>query len=266
VPERIGVPTLAEPSEAFPEVVPIVVETSRVDRPYFQERRTVRLTGTMRGGAGIAGITPVGVENLGTVGTVLQRAVGGEVIVSARHVVGTKGDQASFPGTGKVAGTVLDDDRQLDAAVVAPADGVKTERRLRVLEIVPRPPVMPWPEMPVQLVGARSGLRLGHLDQAQAIAVGEYSVGLVTHYRATIKAQRGDSGALLLTGHRDQVPIPEEFAHYMLPGYANALAGAMLGILVAGPAPGADGTTPPSRRFTPMLHILKRFDLIAEGY
>ena len=153
---------------------------------------------------------------------------------------------------------VLRNDGVLDAALAAPGKPWTLDYRVKGLNVVPAPPIMPVTDMPVQFYGGKSRLQIGLIDQTNSIPAGAASLGIVPHIRCSIPAAPGDSGALLLSGHRLQ---PAFSSKQMSQTYIDASICSMLGMLVAGPPAELPANVRRQVYFTSILQILDQFDL-----
>lgn len=186
------------------------------------------------------------------------------LLLSAAHVFGDRRWRVFSKGPNSAeVGQVIDIDSGLDAAIAELREPYIVDYRVRDINIIPAAPVMPYSDMPVQIVGGVSGNQLGWLDLVNSIPVGSEKIGVIPHFRASIQANPGDSGALLLSGHGGQCPLPPDHLKNAYPGYKEIMTCAMLGILVAGPSSSPSITTRPQAYFTPIFPILNRFKLQA---
>jgi hypothetical protein len=259
---RIGgrIPLLIEyaPTPAPAALLPRGIFTAASPTP------PVPSTPLVQSGDEIAGQTLNGFRTPGTLAAIVT-AVGQNApsLLGAAHVLGQVGDIA-IHYVGPVAhpiGTVTQSDVRLDAAIAVIEQPWNIDYRCRGANIPPAPPVLPVAGLAVQMHGARSGHLTGFIDQTNTIPAGGVPLGIIPHIRVQFASMQGDSGALLLTGHAQRSAIGPPLADLMAVTYVENLRCGLLGILVAGPPPGAPSTTPPYSYFTPILQILQHFNV-----
>jgi|GEM_PF-3236708 len=193
------------------------------------------------------------------------------LLLSASHVLGLINQTVVAYDAKKAisVGQVIDSNSFLDAAIAKLNPPWSVDYRVKGINIIPAPPIMPYSDMPVQLYGNKSGHQIGFLDVVNSIPAGGTSVGVVPHFRATIASQPGDSGALLISGHGTQPAIPSSFLTRQSARYLDSLICSILGLLVAGPSgyvspclnPGQPILTRPQTYFTPIIQVLEHFKL-----
>jgi phycocyanin beta chain len=130
--------------------------------------------------------------------------------------------------------------KDLDVSLIKPTGTLQINSYLKWVQVVPKPPIdVIKREMRVQMYGGTSKHQTGHIDYSQMLDFGPIS-SVVPFFTAIIKAQPGDSGALLITGHGTSGD-PEEDGKKR--GYSEAYLDskrfAMLGILLEGAIHGA---------------------------
>jgi len=153
--------------------------------------------------------------------------------------------------------------RQTDIGLAELSQPYLCDYRVKGVDIVPASPVIATSDMPVQMYGAVSGYKLGYLNQAIQIPANATAVGMLPTFAVDIPCAHGDSGALLVSGRGAQPAVPEWQRKHMSPAYLESLKCAMLGVLKAGPPPGADPNLRPQAIFVPMLHILNELGIEA---
>ena len=151
-----------------------------------------------------------------------------------------------------------------DAAVCSLISPYLCDYRLKGVNMVPAAPVLATSDLPVQMYGAKSGHQLGYINKVCQVPSNATKSGIFPLFTADIPCAHGDSGALLITGRGATPPIPSWQAGYMSPAYIESMTCAMLGMLKAGPPPGADPNLRPEAYFTPMLEVFN--DLQVEAW
>jgi hypothetical protein len=222
-------------------------------------------TPTLQAGDVIAGEDAAGFRTPGTLACIVSYQSDYQpLLLSAAHVLGDRGRKvvAYVPNPVEV-GKVIDIDWNLDAAIAELKGPWIVDYRIKVLNVIPSGPVMAYTDMPVQFVGGASGHKTGWVDVTNSIPVGGPSVGVMPDFRASIEAQPGDSGALLLTSHGRESPFPASHARVMYPQYVESMTCAMLGLFIAGPSDAPSPATRPQAFFRPILNVLNRFRLQA---
>lgn len=222
-------------------------------------------TPTLQAGDVVAGENPAGFRKPGTLCCIVSHQSDFQpLLLSAAHVLDNRGAKvvAYVPNPIEI-GIVVDVDSGLDAAIAELNEPWIVDYRIKALNVVPAAPVMAYSDMPVQFIGGASGHQVGWLDVTNSIPVGGPSVGVMPDFRATIQAQQGDSGALLLTCHGRDSPFPSSHAGAMYSQYVESMTCAMLGLLIAGPSASLSPATRPQTYFRPILNILNRFGLQA---
>ena len=223
----------------------------------------VLATPTLQAGDAIAGENSAGFRTPGTLTAIVShQGDTAPLLLSAAHVLETCGWKVivQVPSP-QCVGQVIETDKNLDAAIAALESPWQVDYRIKAIDLVPAAPIWPYSDMPVQFVGGMSGHQQGWLDVVNSIPVGGERLGIVPHFRATTLSQRGDSGALLLSGHGTASPIPEAFSMYTSADYQESLTCAMLGLLIAGPSTEATTVTRAQTYFTPIIMILSHFGL-----
>lgn len=218
---------------------------------------------TIQAGDVIVGETAAGFRVSGTL-TAIVSSVNNytPLLLGAQHVLGDpKANVHVYAPALTHVGQVSVSDPKLDASIVELTTRWSVDYRMKGINLVPAAPIFPYSDMAVQFTGGKSGHQTGWIDVVNSIPFGGHSVGIVPHMRASIHAQQGDSGAMLLSGHAQESPIDPRHATSMSPQYIDSMTAAMLGMLVAGPSFDPSAMTRPQVYITPILSILSKFQI-----
>ncbi|HXR16414.1 MAG TPA: hypothetical protein VN777_09480 [Terriglobales bacterium] len=219
----------------------------------------------VQNGDRIGSESPIGIREFGTLTCIVSEAGSVEpLVLGSGHVL----RQANFHllsasgatvRVGKVKNVV-----RSDAAVATLDSPYLCDYRLKGLNLVPAAPILPTADLPVQMYGAKSGYQTGYLSKVNQIPANATSIGMFPLFTADIPCAHEDSGALLVTGRGTSPPVPAWQAQQMNAAYLDNITCAMLGMLNAGPPPGADPMLRPEAYFTPVLQVFS--DLGVEAW
>jgi hypothetical protein len=252
------------------EDVPVKIEYKSAPTRFgqVQSDQPIRASGlpplsstTIQPGDFVAGEDRAGIRpGPGTLSTIASRKGSSDpLILSAAHVLGNNDYKVLFGSvTARYVGEVIDTNSDLDVAIAEVHVPWMVDCRVKDIGMVPAAPIMGWSDMPVQMVGCRSGHQKGWMNIPVNIPASSVELGVVHHHLVTIDSQPGDSGALLLSGHGVTSAVDPDFAD---PRYLNSTTCAMMGILVAGPSSTPSPTVRPQSYFTPITHVLNDFGL-----
>jgi hypothetical protein len=212
----------------------------------------------LQSGDKIGSESPIGIREFGTL-TCLVSTPGSTVplLLGSGHVFREAGyDVLNGQVIPKRVGKVKKLWKATDVALAELSSPYLCDYRCKGPDMVPAAPVIATGDMPVQMYGAKSRHQLGYLDQAVQIPANASAAGIFPMFTVTIKCVHGDSGALLVTGRGTEPAVPSWQTKHMSPEYLDSLTCALLGVLKAGPPPGADPNVRPQAYFIPMLQVL----------
>jgi hypothetical protein len=211
----------------------------------------------LQSGDEVAGEDRWGARSPGTLAAIVSREHQLEpLMLSVAHVFGPPGRKVvAYRGGARAVGKVIMSDPGLDAAIAEPSEPWHFDYRLRAGDVLPALPVPATSDMPVQMWGAVSKYQQGRVDQALRVPAGAGAIGMLVPFSANIPSAPGDSGALIVAG-----PGPSPGFPGATTGAQNLLAGAMLGMLLAGPNT-RNPAHSPEVWAVPLAEILERFRL-----
>lgn len=219
----------------------------------------------VQSGDKIGSESPSGIREYGTL-TCLVSKPGSTtpLVLSSGHVFRQKGyDVLASRTLPTKIGKVQTVSASTDIALADLSVPYLCDFRVKGTDLVPAAPVIATSDMPVQMYGAISGHRLGYINQAVQIPANASAVGMLPTFSVEIACAHGDSGALLVSGRGAQPAVPEWQRKHMSSAYLDSLTCAMLGVLKAGPPPGADPNLRPQAIFVPVLHVLNELGVEA---
>lgn len=219
----------------------------------------------LQSGDKIGSQSPIGIREFGTLTCLVSTPGSTEpLLLGSEHVFRQVGyDALNGQTVPKRVGKVKRLWAATDVALAELASPYLCDYRCKGANMVPASPVIATGDMPVQMYGAQSGHQLGYLNQAVQIPANASAAGIFPMFTVTIHCVHGDSGALLVTGRGTDPPVPQWQQKLMSPEYIDSLTCAMLGVLKAGPSPGADPTVRPQAYFIPMLQVLNELGVEA---
>jgi hypothetical protein len=222
-------------------------------------------TPVVQNGDRIGSESPVGIREFGTLTCVVSDAGSIEpLVLGSGHVLRQPNFHLlSANGVTVRIGRVRNVVRS-DAAVAKLDSPYLCDYRLKAPSLVPAAPILATADLPVQMYGAKSGYQTGYLSKVNQIPANATSIGMFPLFTADITCAHEDSGALLVTGRGATPPVPQWQAKQMNPAYLENITCAMLGMLNAGPPPGADPMLRPEAYFTPILQVFN--DLGVEAW
>jgi hypothetical protein len=219
----------------------------------------------VQNGDRIGSESPIGIREFGTLTCIVSEAGSIEpLVLGSGHVL----RQANFhllsanSATVRV-GTVKKVVRS-DAALANLNSPYLCDYRLKGINLVPGAPILATADLPVQMYGAKSRYQTGYLSKVNQIPANATNIGMFPLFTADIPCAHEDSGALLVTGRGTDPPVPKWQAKQMNASYLENMTCAMLGMLNAGPPPGADPSLRPEAYFTPILQVFS--DLGVEAW
>lgn len=212
----------------------------------------------LQSGDEIGSESPIGIREFGTL-TCLVSTPGSTapLLLGSGHVFRQAGyDVLDGQTVPRRVGKVRKLWSATDVALAELSSPYLCDYRFKGPDMVPAAPVIATGDMPVQMYGAKSRHQLGYLNQAVQIPANASAAGIFPMFTVTIQCVHGDSGALLVTGRGTEPAVPPWQRKFMSPEYLDSLTCAMLGVLKAGPPPGADPNVRPQAYFIPMLQVL----------
>lgn len=121
---------------------------------------------------------------------------------------------------------------RLDVALIKPDELLPHDLNLKWTNTKPNGPTICRPRMMVQMYGGISGHQKGQIDYTNLLDLGP-KVGTFPTFTVLIKAERGDSGALLVAGHDDNgTPFKPSELRVLSQAYSESYNFAMLGMLI----------------------------------
>jgi hypothetical protein len=218
---------------------------------------------TIRAGVRITVENSIGFLKTGTIGAIVSSRQNLEpLLLSNAHVLIEAGRiVCTSPPNSIEIGQVVSVNNQLDAGIAELNDPWLIDYRMKELDMLPAAPVPPYNGMPVQLVGGISGLKTGWVNNSNIMPLNSSKISLSPQISTDIVAVPGDSGSVLLSGHRHISALPSSFSGMTYSAFEESMKAAILGILVAGPSQSIAPTTRPETYFRIINEVLAVLDL-----